>query len=218
MKKARKLGLQSLALVLMAFVLVAGVAFGMTGAWFTDTIQKDAAGVTMGNKVVIDATKANINSAYSGTRLNAAGTAIETSNAITASTVMPGDTITLTFKVAKGTYGESLASEDFVARMTITATYNSAALPADAITYTQKVDDVAYTNGTDMLVGADKEVEVKLVLNGAFFKNSDSAKGIAVHVQIDAIQAANYVSGNWTDATKVNNGIVAYTADWEAAE
>ena len=50
MKKARKLGLQSLALVLMAFVLVAGVAFGMTGAWFQDH-HADSDTITMGQGV-----------------------------------------------------------------------------------------------------------------------------------------------------------------------
>ena len=53
MKKARKLGLQSLALVLMAFVLVAGVAFGMTGAWFQSAHNAETS-ITMGHKVQLD--------------------------------------------------------------------------------------------------------------------------------------------------------------------
>ena len=51
MKKSKKLSLQSLALVLMSFILVAGVAFGMTGAWFTDKPDAATDGIALGNGV-----------------------------------------------------------------------------------------------------------------------------------------------------------------------
>ena len=53
MKKSKKLGLQSLALVLMSLVLVAGVAFGMTGAWFQDSDSVADQTVTMGHSVTL---------------------------------------------------------------------------------------------------------------------------------------------------------------------
>ena len=51
MKKSKKLSLQSLALVLMSFILVAGVAFGMTGAWFTNKASEENKSIALGNGV-----------------------------------------------------------------------------------------------------------------------------------------------------------------------
>ena len=56
MKKSKKLGLQSLALVLMSLVLVAGVAFGMTGAWFQDQDKVADSTVQMGHSVTLSLT------------------------------------------------------------------------------------------------------------------------------------------------------------------
>jgi len=232
MKKARKLGLQSLALVLMAFVLVAGVAFGMTGAWFTDTKNDSIDDITLANNVYIDRSKATMTPTYDGTRLD--------SSAVTASTLLPGDTITLDFKIAKGTYDTNKASVDFAAKMSITvevwdsqyATYAAAetahaittltangagaASVSNPITYTQKTRKgaaayAAYSNDTVFFVGTDTDVQIVLTLNGAYFQNSWAGDHIKVTVVTKAIQAGNYETGNWED-----HGIVEYTTDWTA--
>ena len=82
MKKSKKLGLQSLALVLMSLVLVAGVAFGMTGAWFQDQDAVAGSSVQMGHSVTLSL-KNDAGTAYVGIS--------KTSGDGTLEAAMPGD-------------------------------------------------------------------------------------------------------------------------------
>jgi len=211
MKKAKKLGLQSLALVLMAFVLVAGVAFGMTGAWFTDKVSKDTGVLTFDNNVIIDAP--TIIESYTGKRYDSTTDSVIAAT-ITKAEVMPGDVIGLTFNIAK-----AAGSIDFKAKLEINVTYGGSAMDYsdDMFTYTQKVDNTAYTNNAVLDVGASKAVAIGITLNGEFFKNSDAEKVINVSIKIDAIQAANYNEANWTNnaAGTGREKIVEYTVDFD---
>ena len=164
MKKARKLGLQSLALVLMAFVLVAGVAFGMTGAWFTDTDTQNAGIIKLDNGVKM-ADFSLTTPTITGDRADANGE-LNKSATIGKEEVMPGDVLSWSFDIKKATSSVKLSDNetlnpysDFVARLSIDVKYNDANIQT---TDTKFVLSIQYKYGASGAQGA-----AKTVANGA---------------------------------------------------
>ena len=170
MKKSKKLSLQSLALVLMSFILVAGVAFGMTGAWFTHKDASDPQSVTLQNGVSVSLSDFEFASAYA----------------------MPGDTVNLGGKV--------VAAEDSSEfRMRVKATIDASAVTEDGVTITEitigteKVQvngQWAYLTKT-LKDGEEVAISASVTLVGDKLINDDATKAITVTLEVQVIQAAN---------------------------
>lgn len=228
MKKSKKLGLQSLALVLMSLVLVAGVAFGMTGAWFQDADSATSNTITMGNPVLIN--------------LKQGSTAVEETFTLTRertdasdNTAMPGDTYTVKGGLVVANEGSTSAMYVF-AKMTL-ETYDTAT--SSWITYTV-ADGEEGTFNTENLALADSTVttinetaltctwnvysldagenkSVTILAEDASIELAESLTNavaneqLRVKVEVKAIQQANIEAADLTD-TFIGN-IAAYSAN-----
>ena len=182
MKKSKKLGLQSLALVLMSLVLVAGVAFGMTGAWFADSVADSDNSIVMGN-----------------------GVAATMSVAFEKDWAMPGETVDLTGSVAA-----AAKSSEF--RMRVKAKVTGAeegkivltkiTIGTEEVTADATGADYTYLT-TTLKDGASKNIAASVEFVGSALTNADDAKTITVELTIEVIQAANTSynaeKGGWVD-------------------
>ena len=178
MKKAKKLGLQSLALVLMAFVLVAGVAFGMTGAWFTDVEKSATTNVNFGtiNIKVTDTVPLGVY--RSGTILSGED-------------VMPGDHIKATLAVAK----DANTDEDFFYVVKITATIDGVAIDNLSNAWRGKTASTAFASNESLDA-------IDLTLDGTKYGNTYQGKPVVLSYEVRAIQATNQdASSAWTNLT-----------------
>jgi len=186
MKKARKLGLQSLALVLMAFVLVAGVAFGMTSAWFTDTMDQANDSIQMNANFAmqrIDITELT----HTGTRANAQGQIGESAAIASLTDVLPGDTLGWNFDINKD---NTLVanSVDFMTRVKVAVyysadtTFQDAELIANGAKFTLTVG-YKYGNGTFATASGEGQ---NLYDNGSIANDND------FHILPRAVTSSNY--------------------------
>ena len=181
MKKSKKLGLQSLALVLMSLVLVAGVAFGMTGAWFNDQKATGDETVVLGNGVYLEmaATGANY---FVVTGKDHEGNEVTRSN----DKVFPGDTINFS-----ATINLADNSEAAMVRYKVTI---SGDIEASIDGYTND----AWT--TPVYVTAADEAHVialEVVLTGTAYDNDHAGDQLVIKVEVQATQAANYDEANF---------------------
>ena len=196
MKKSKKLGLQSLALILMSFVLVAGVAFGMTGAWFTDTKDAEQAVITMGNVVDIDA----VSLSFTGTAYDQYGNAYASGTKY----YFPGQKL-----IAAGNI--TMAAESANAYLRVTVTTVVAAELQDVVDLSGlKIGGQAVTGADDEVViyleytHGDEAFEVsgEIELDGETLKNAVAGKDIKIDVKVEALQSANTTNGadgTWAD-------------------
>ena len=188
MKKSKKLSLQSLALVLMSFVLVAGVAFGMTGAWFSDSKTADKETVTLATGVEIELTKAEGATSYL-VATNAAGDVVRDG------TVFPGDTIVYTMNV------KNLKEAAYI-RFDVTVEGELASLC-----------DIEDTAEADKVALAKDETETltkTITLTGKNYTNEHANQSLSVTVTVYAIQQENYAAGNWAE---VGSWTAVFAAD-----
>ena len=181
MKKSKKLSLQSLALVLMSFVLVAGVAFGMTGAWFTDNSTSNDT-VALGNKidVVLTGAFASDDVVYPGSTVKFSGTIAAGKNSSE-------------FRMRMTAKIEKKNGEEYVAVETTKVTVSAVKVGSETVT----------ANGTAVyltptLQGGDQALSYSadVTIVGETNKNEDANTVYRVTIVVEAIQAAN---------TKVND-------------
>jgi len=196
MKKARKLGLQSLALVLMAFVLVAGVAFGMTGAWFTAGHQGTEQTLTFG-EVTINVTDNGIHAYRQADYQNSLlEDPVELTAAMrTDSDVMPGDEIVLDLTMEK-----AANSENFYYKVVITVTDENNVLTSanKAAIEDQSVAPKLWTAG-------DGNLSVHFTLAGNQYGDAVETKSFVINYTIYAIQEANLTLAQATAAMNDTN-------------
>ena len=194
MKKSKKLGLQSLALILMSFVLVAGVAFGMTGAWFADQQAKDQ-----------DITLAN------GVKITLSGDFADNGDG-ELDAAFPGDTIAYT-----GTVAGAEGTSDFFLRVKVTydldafvVTEGSLSVQIDGVDY-EVEDGEEYVYLDTAAYGANEgcEITISFTIDGAGNGNDKVNAEGSVSVLVQAIQSANYDSGNWEDVTDWEGKVTA---------
>ena len=191
MKKAKKLGLQSLALVLMAFVLVAGVAFGMTGAWFTDNKETNTAQVTMGNKVDIDSGAITLTGntdiygnsgttyAFPGSDLTVGGTF-----------VMAADSASAWIKVVFEQVDDAQNSTKAITVDLTDLTLNGTAADANGIVIT------SYTGGASVTTEARTFTFGGTIAISGELDNGIAAKDVKIKATVYAIQKANVATSD----------------------
>ena len=188
MKKARKLGLQSLALVLMAFVLVAGVAFGMTGAWFSDKTDEVSEQITLATGVDIEIAKKSGNANY----LTVSGTNEENGDPVVRDQgkVFPGDTISFDAVVTN-------VKEAAYIRFKMEATGALATYFAPDTTHFAETGKILLAAGT-----GSQDIHAAGSLTGNALTNANAGETLTVKVTVYAIQAANYAEGNWAQVAE----------------
>ena len=211
MKKSKKLSLQSLALVLMSLILVVGVAFGMTGAWFQDTDSKDAGSITMGKAVNI---KLDGDNAVTFTQL------AKKSGDGSLAEAMPGDVYEW---AGLSAYVEGDSSAMYlVLKIEASETGDAFTLPQIDAGWTEMtnitVEGAKYyfqavgTIGTP--VAGNTEVAIfdagTFELDGETLTNSVAGSTISIKGSIHAIQQANVELSATSDADAVNE----YFADF----
>lgn len=207
MKKSKKLSLQSLALVLMSFILVAGVAFGMTGAWFSDYDSAESNTITMGKGVYVQIADFTLN------RTRTTGT----------EGAMPGDTYTIDNGVEiknDDTLGTeamylfvkvdvtSTLAEDITINAALPADYQVVETPeegetakwyyiaVDAKEANQVLDTLwEATDGTDATV-----VTLPTSLTNEAASTETEAKTLQIKVTVVGLQQANVDVANVTEA------------------
>ena len=210
MKKSKKLSLQSLALVLMSFILVAGVAFGMTGAWFKSTDAADEATITMGKKVVITAEGVSLTTS-----------AADPDHQFSATAAMPGDKFDLAAAAVRSTETSEMVIRAKVvielAASNNTVGNNAADLELSdlglAITelegWTKHDTDGYYYYGTSagddvtkltkITEGAKASITVPCIVLDSL-ENEVELESATVNITFEAIQSANYAYANWAAA------------------
>jgi len=198
MKKARKLGLQSLALVLLAFVLVAGVAFGMTGAWFVEGIKKDSAELTF-DAIALTVTNDSVHTYRHG----------ETTNATDAA-VMPGDDVVIKLTI------NNAESQDFWYMVFVTVS-GDGMLAADKTAFQNALTD---TEAKSLTANTSaEEITRTQQLAGASYGNSFEGKKFIVTYEVRAIQKANIDQAEATRALGVTTtGGFTYTEAGETVK
>ena len=211
MKKAKKLGLQSLALVLMAFVLVAGVAFGMTGAWFTHAPAAEVDTIKLGNGVYATlATEFAAPSTEGDHKIGSTGY------------YMPGDTVNFT-----GTITAHAKSMPFWVRIKVVATglandrisltSVTAKLGNDGTNRTVALGDT-WVYLTDMVSASEVyNLSATLTISGPNNTNTHINDTITVTTTIQLIQAANIAENNetaWSGITPEDVGAATVASSW----
>lgn len=199
MKKSKKLSLQSLALVLMSFILVAGVAFGMTGAWFQDADSASSNTITMGEKVVIDI-------AQGGTALADDATFTLVNSRGAGEAAMPGDEYTVDGALTVRTEGATSAMYVFVKMTAVDANNafddSAVTLPTDNVeekytgTKWKCYAIGAQTAATDVLtlIGTSTKIEISEDLT-----NDVALSTLTISYEVKAIQQANIDIETYTD-------------------
>lgn len=206
MKKSKKLSLQSLALVLMSFILVAGVAFGMTGAWFAEAKDATPGQITMGKEVTINVT---------GVTLNA--NAKDPDKAFDATAAMPGDK----FDLAAAAVANADTSDMYI-RAQVTIELGQTGEGADLTladlglgtiqpkNWFYNEGDGFYYYATDMdtltTVVAQNDsdsdtaaINLTCTVNTAL-TNTVALESAEINITFQAIQKANYAYVNWAAA------------------
>ena len=184
MKKAKKLGLQSLALVLMAFVLVAGVAFGMTGAWFAETQNTGDNTVTFATGVHLTVNPTDTENNRYFVVKNSAGTA-RAADAL----IFPGDTIK---------FDATFTNTHEAAYVMLKYEISGDSILKDLFNqqFVNTTEEGKITLAHDATTKVTKEVE----LTGVNYTNDNAAnKTITIKVTAYAIQQENYATGNWAE-------------------
>mgnify|MGYP006926048206 CR=1 FL=1 len=184
MVKSKKMSKGSLAVIILAVLLVLSMVLGLTGAWFTDKKNGTDSSLTFGT------VKLNVTEGADGvfTTARTAGED-ETTN------VMPGDTLKVDLTVAK-----TDDSADFYYTVILTISAKKAA-GTDGVSADLTIPDAIKNGLQDTTVYdtsvADTQYKAKtVVLDGASYNNDWQGATITVNYEVRAIQKANLTAEN----------------------
>ena len=201
MVKSKKMSKTSIAVIVLAILLVLSMVMGLTGAWFTAK-QADTTGktlnfgeVALGTTVVTDF----------GTVSHRAGSTDTTYES--GVDIMPGDTVHYDLKVVKGD-----SSEDFYYIVIINVVSVDGTLTLDSGYGVGSAAAVVYNtlnnNGTKA-ENKDGTVAGSFELDGDYYNDDWQGKSIKITWEVRAIQMANLTAAE-------AEGLLRADANWAA--
>ena len=184
-----------IALVVMAFMLVASIALAATGAWFTANVADKTATVKFGTITM---------EASDGVFAVTGGTINDTAKYTTNTDVMPGDTITFTSTVTNS--GEKAY---LFAKYAVTGT-NAASTAAAKLGGQELVALTGENSNVYYVVvdaGSTAGFEYKVVLAGSEYGNDYQGDDITCTISFAEVQYANFADAAAAyAAVEWNNG------------